>query len=40
MNNRQFLLLVGAIYISPNVSQWFALAIAGLATILSFVVKD
>ncbi|MFW9594779.1 MAG: hypothetical protein ACMV1D_04715 [Macromonas sp.] len=40
MNNRQFLLLVGAIYIAPNVSQFVALAIAGLATILAFAVKD
>lgn len=40
MTNRQFLLLVGAIYISPHVNQFVALAIAGLAAILAFTVKD
>lgn len=40
MKNRQFLLLLAAIYIAPNASQWVALAIAGLATILAFTVKD
>lgn len=40
MTNRQFLLLVGVIYISPHISQFVALVSAILITILAFSVED